>query len=1084
MNMGKARQHLSTAWLSALLTICVVGSASAAPGTLATKPIYVNQSVKPNIVFLLDDSGSMAWAELLNSGVPFEANGALIRSGGTLYYTIPTSDRTITRNYPIPNETVVITIEQQKLLLCRGYNVMAYDPGRIYLPPKRLEPVPIAGVTTYEAFDGNGAAYREVDSTVDVTDHVYYVWTDSDNDKEYDAGECGTATAVTPANLPNYRNWYTYHRTRELSMKYAMKDVVHDSGRFRIGLRTINNNNSVSTNVADMGDPGLKNTLMTKINSVNSKYGTALRSVLQGVGEYYKGVSSPILSNTDGGQCQRNFAVVLSDGYWNGDTDLLKTLADIATDYHDPDLKPSIADNVPTTLDDINAAQHMDTYTVAFGVKGDLTCTPGVDGCAETWPTTVTENTPATIDDMHHAAINGKGKFMSAADPDALVTSLQNALSDFSAAAGTLAPVTFNTTSLTDNSLIYQASFNTAGWTGDLTATKITSAGIGDTTEWSAAAKLDAMAPGDRTIYTYNGTEKKAFNAWVNLTGDQRKDINIITDDTETAGLGVINYIRGDQSNEGTNTGQFRVRTSRLGDIVNSAPVYVGKPNARYPDSIEGSDKLYSTFAATNSDRTGRVYVGANDGMLHAFDAATGAEAFTYIPDLVFSAEPGKGLHALAEQGYAHNPYVDLTVATADVYNSGWKTVVVGGLRGGGKGIFALDVTSEGLDSVLFEYTHNDLGYTYSEIQVARMNNGKWAAIFGNGYNSDPDGDGKAKLFIVYLDDGTETILDTGVGSLDATSKDCANAGSDCNGMSTPNIGDLDGDGTIDRIFSGDLHGNLWVFNVSDPLAGNWTSAYKTSGGTALPLAIACRGTLTPDTNGPDTCATADRQPITSKPSIAWHPSQNGIGTQPNVMAFFGTGQFLTNNDLTTTATQRFFGVWDNGGSGEYTSTDLQKQTITTTSHSSGDVRIIDSENSETPVNYPTKKGWYMDLPTSKERVVTNPLVYGDLVLFTTLIPGEGGDNPCDEAGGAGWLMAVEMGSGGAPVIPSMDLTGDGDFNSDDNVSDGAVVVVGKPSSNAPTESRLLGNMRCIPGTCDLLQGTQPITSRSSWTVY
>jgi type IV pilus assembly protein PilY1 len=457
--------------------------------------------------------------------------------------------------------------------------------------------------------------------------------------------------------------------------------------------------------------------------------------------------------------------------------------------------------------------------------------------------------------------------------------------------------------------------------------------------------------------------------------------------------------------------------------------------------------------------------------MLHAFNAKTGAERFAYIPNMLFSATEGKGLHALANPVYEHKYYVDLTPTVADVYTDDWKTMLIGGLRGGGKGIFALDVTTEGSMSVQFEFTHADLGYTFSEIQVAKMNNGKWAAVFGNGYNN--TGDGKSKLFIVYLDKSGSKILDTGIGSI--ANSDCADADSDCNGLSTPALADLNGDGRIDRIYAGDVQGNMWSFNVSSATESDWSTAY--SGG--KPLFTACRATTAP-------CPAADRQPITSKPALARHPDQRGAATFTNVMVMFGTGQFITSSDVTNTATQSVYGIWDRGDS-ELSPGDLVEQTVSSSvSKDAIPIRVITdlSVTYATDVNT-TDHGWYFNLPTSKERVVVNPVTYGDLLFVNTMIP----ESPqvCDNSGGIGWLMAVDIYNGGEPEFAPLDVNNDTVFNDSDGDTS-SKYAVGTQINGIPTESKFVSDKRITVDSnknvnVESVQGVPPGNpARMSWT--
>ena len=1115
MKLGHTSVRSHWIALSALVTYLIGSSAMAAPGAIAKKPLILETTpVQPNIFFLVDDSGSMDWEDLLNDGTQFPATAPV----STLDFS--------------PDNAV------EKRLLCRGFNVMAYDPGVTYKP--------WAGV------DSAGNAYADLTlttarnnpystTTTDISDHVYVTWDDADSDDAYDGpgstdissssttgDECDIANPVSVSTLSsaqqtNYANWYSYYRKREYIAKRALSQIIKDSSA-RIGLGTLHNHNSVRTVVKDIDDITIpvdttartnKTNLLDNLFNIDSSNGTPLRTALESVGEYFSGNlsgtwgASPILSAAAGGQCQKNFAIVMSDGFWNGsspgvgntdngnntncDSDandkwdgcsyadnVSNTLADVAMKYYETDLS-NLDDKVSKTPGvDENTAQHLVTYTVAFGVNGTLTENPPNRTDSFNWPTPVA-NEATTIDDMRHAAWNGRGQFLSAGDPQKLINSLKNAIKDIDSRAGTSAAAALNTTSLQTDSLIFMASYDSTSWLGNLSAIEIGQDGTLGSLKWEANQKLNDIATDNllttRKIYTYDSSDSstKLFNS-LNITTDQKADLLVgkpaaETDDSYVSR--VIKFIYGDHTDEVGSAGlqYFRNRADqRLGDIVHSAPQYVGVPNTPYPDNIEGTN-LYSTFQTSQASRDGMVFVGSNDGMLHAFNAKTGVERFAYIPNLMFSTETGKGLHALANPVYEHNYYVDLTPSVADVYVGSWKTMLVGGLRGGGKGIFALDITTEGSMSVQFEFTHADLGYTFSEIQVAKMNNGKWAAVFGNGYNN--TGDGKAKLFIVYLDKSGSKIIDTGVGSI--SNSDCADVDSDCNGLSTPALADLNGDGKIDRIYAGDVQGNMWSLNVSSTSEGDWGVTYTGD----KPLFTACRSTTSP-------CPVADRQPITSKPALARHPSQRSAATFTNVMVMFGTGQFITTGDVTSTATQSVYGIWDRGDS-ELVRSDLVQQTMSSSvSKGAKPIRVV----SDLSVNYTTDvdatdHGWYFNLPTAKERVVVNPVAYGDLLFINSMIP----ESPqvCDNSGGTGWLMAVDIYNGGVPSFAPLDVNNDAVFdNNDANTDD--VYAVGTQIDGIPTESKFVSDKRITVDSnknvnVESVQGVPPGTpSRMSWT--
>lgn len=1101
---------------------------SAAPGVISQAPLFVRTAVQPNILFVVDDSGSMDWEVL-------KTNGGLIAHPGA-----PNSGNLDMS----PNDF------DEDREHCAGYNAMAYNPAVTYLPwtgednlgnpyqdqsitSARIDPFnPGAGTVNLLSVDGTGLPT------------VYGVWTD-DGDGVYEAGECPVGTnngggytsrsfagagwvlvSAAGVNQTNYANWFSYYRKREYVAKRALSDIISSSSS-RVGLATLHNNNSVGTPIADVDDISAplnvaaqtnKSSLMDNLFSINSTGGTPLRQSLEDAGSYYRGngsgglfntnqSTSPILPATLGGMCQQNFTVLMSDGFWNGgapnvgnadgDNDTIfdggvyadgvsNTLADVAMEYYENDLAPGIADNVPeSNLDNNgdaisgNMHQHMVTYTVAFGVNGTLdpdVADPNAGGF--TWPTPVAGNL-TTVDDMWHAAYNSRGLFLNAGDPSDLISRFNAAIADIAARAGTASAVSFNSTSLESNTAVYQAVFDSAGWHGNLKSFLISNAGLG-VERWGAASgkgtgpKLDDrnLTPNTSTrdVITYNGTQGIPFqwpvdhtnpNATTELSVAQINDL--LTNSAGRAagttvaqyGAALVNYLRGDFSNEVPNGQQFRDRQGhRLGDIVHSSPIFVGPPSATYPDSLEVTP--YSTFKTNNANRTGVVYVGANDGMLHAFRDSDGEELLAYVPGAIASANFGEGMHYLAEQTYAHRYYVDLSPSVADVFIGGnWRTVLVGGLRGGGKSIFALDITNpaklnesvaDAKDLVMWEFSDPDLGFTFSEVQIARMHNGKWAAIIGNGYNAETlTSTGRAKLFIVYLDGTPPTVIDTGEGSI--ANANCSDPGSDCNGLSTPAVADLNGDAIIDRVYAGDLQGNMWAFDVSDSNPINWGIAHSNGSGTS-PLFQACNAS-------PCTSAgkSMNRQPITTKPVLTLHPSKRTQSTEPNVLVMFGTGQYLTSTDNTSTDMQTTYGVWDGGDFGLVNSPvplgpdDLVGQTISVDVN--GFRQLTDNKVNYSPISVTAEYGWKINLPTSKERVIVNSTLFGDILLFNTFIPST---DVCSE-GGSGWEMFVDIENGGLPDFALLDINNDGIYDTSD-------IIAGRQSSGLITTTKIIGNQK------------------------
>lgn len=736
-----------------------------------------------------------------------------------------------------------------------------------------------------------------------------------------------------------------------------------------------------------------------------------------------------------------------------------KSMADIAFYYWATDLRsatvgaPALNDNIAAYIVDRSGTapeqywnarndpatwQHMVNYFVGLGVRGYLPTSgltwggdtysgsyPGLKAGTTSWPATAANN-DGNIADLWHAAINSRGQFFSAENPTAIADAFKQIINGILEANPSSAALSANSTSIQTGTLIYQAKFDTRDWAGSLLALPVQGDGSIGTTQWDASALIPIHTA--RNIFTWNGSSGQAFlNCTTNLNASQKTAL-----DTRHDGF-IDNYcsermswLRGDSSKEARQAGGiFRNRRSTvLGDIINSDPAYTFTDDFGYtglPTGTPGQD-TYSAFVNGKSSlRPPMVYVGANDGMLHAIradngNADSGKELFAFIPAGVYD-----NLSKLTNPLYSHKYYVDGAPSVHDAFWGGtWKTALVGGLNAGGKSIYALDITDPnnfGATKVLWEYTETDLGLTYSQPQIALLNNGQWAAIFGNGYNSPSE---HAYLYIVNLETGV-LIKKISAGTICGTPP-CSN------GLSTPILLDTNNDKIVDAVYAGDLQGNLWKFDLSSTDANSWGTAYS-----GQPVFTARNGS-------------GGIQPITAQPKISGHP--NG-----GYMVFFGTGRYLTNtpagsSDLNDTSVQAFYGIRDNGTIIATTDrSELQAQTLIDQGAFSGSTVRTSTQNA---VDWATKKGWYLDFlnPPSPgtavgERVVSTPLVLGDRIIFVTLIPNT---DPCTP-GGDSWVMQVSALTGGAPASSVFDFNNDDAFNDVDrynlNVVSGIKSTVG-----------------------------------------
>lgn len=778
---------------------------------------------------------------------------------------------------------------------------------------------------------------------------------------------------------------------------------------------------------------------------------TPLRVALGRVGEYYSitsGTNNPyaedpqVLAGTQH-SCRSNYSILMTDGIWNGDNasnpkatgnvdgsapkpfsdTTSNTLADVAFYYWANDLRTDLTDNVPRSprsLDklveegkiipaadyydaknDPASWQHMVTYTVGLGLTttfptlgltwaGDAysgSYSDLVNG-DKTWPVAGADK-PENVADLWHAALNGRGLFFSAEDPKSLSDAMQAMVDNIISRSSSAASIATNSRRLDTTTNIYQASFDSGNWTGELEAFAVTDEGALGASQWTASTNIPAAA--SRNIKTFDGSAGVDFS-WGSIS---------IAQQTVLGSEDLLKYLRGDQSNEQSKGGTFRNRTSLLGDIVNSDPLFVSEESFGYDKlgGAEGTD--YVTYIEGKPTKTAMIYVGANDGMLHAFKASDGSELFAYVPALVYANLP-----SLAKPNYSHKYYVDGAPTMGDVYYGGstWKTILVTPLGAGGRGVFALDITKNfslsGFDGtdVLWEFdganaaagsTLNDMGYPVGSATIGRFNDGKYYAVFGNGYGS---ANCKSALFMVQVDAPSNVkFFDTGKGA-------CTTSATQ-NGMSTPSLVDYDGDRIIDAIFAGDLLGNLWKFDVS---TGIWSIAL---GGAPMFTTVG--------------------QPITAPVEVGPAPAESS----GKAMIYFGTGRYLLSGDELDKSKQAFYGLLDDDK--VVSSTKLVMQSIV---FEDANARVVSSGT----VNWASKQGWYLDLlPPSKtaqgERVLSVPLLRYGRVIFNTSIPSA---DPC-VLGGTGWLMELDAATGGNLTYNALDMNNDNTIDEDDNVVTG-----------------------------------------------
>ena len=1084
------------------------GYTQASELSLSNLPLFLSDGVPPNIIFNMDDSGSMAWAEIFDSGISCGFTDKC--------YTSP------------------------------DVNKLYYNPNLTYIPPVKEDGSSYPNADFYKAWiNGYNPSlgkknlskkykvttdlYMNSQYTVGTEKAAYYYRFDSSNPgcpgtpitdfTSNAANKCFDKVVVSKTSGPggiderqNFANWYSYYRTRLLTTKTAALRAFAKLGdRTRVGWIALNSTQKISSGnknyVSAFGGNHRENFFDWVASRVPSGY-TPLRRAVKRVGDYMMTTDKynpyaeePGVKKGVQLSCRQSFQVIFSDGQWNSDSGISGNidntgttlpdgkvynpgapykdnnssfLADNTFYYWKTDLQPNIDNNVPPyfrvkTNNSINdywnpandpaTWQHLVNFVITMGVNGKRTYPDDYDDLvagALSWGSN-------HIDDAWHAAINSRGEYFSAKDTQELVDTFQIVLNRVADREASGSGVAVNSAQLSTLDRLYSARFSSDFWTGNMVVTEVNSGVLGVTiydagcilTGGSCPADGKTYTPHDpdsRRIVTSNGSGAGIPFRESSLNSTQLAALNKNANGTvDNEATDRIKFLRGDRSRESGNPGGiFRARHSILGDIVHSSPRLVNQPFVTFPNKgtwqdllhpsttvpeNDGAAQSFDSFTTTISGRKHMLYIGANDGMLHAFNAANGKEEFAYIPNVLFPK-----LTKLSYPAYVHDYFVDGSPVSAEAFfDNAWHTVLVGNLRTGGQAVYALDITSApapGDDEtdiakkVMWEFTHPDLGYGYGEPEIVRLHNGKWAAIFGNGYNNTKaDGSvsttGTASLFIVDIKDGTLIRkIDTGVGDTSTP-----------NGIGSTLSYDADGDFIVDYVYGGDLQGNFWKFDLRSTNTGEWKVAYantSTSPTELRPLAKAV------DKNG-------NPQAITGRPTVFAHP-------EGGHMVIFGTGKYLESGDasLDTSKLNSVYGIWDRDENpvgytydqyrvfaplGRNNSAQpLAVRTSTETLSSSGlPVRTVEGSQIDwTGSNM--KYGWYMDFPAG-ELQFTPLSKFNNLVILSNFKPD---DDSC-AFGGDSWLYAFNYLQGRSEGV-TFDTNKDGEFDNNDNVTlaDGA----------------------------------------------
>lgn len=1032
-----------------------VQSGLAATVDLSPLPLSAKSQATPNVIFGVDDSGSMDWEILSpatggqyywkdNSDGFYDSSGTIKSSGDNAYaYLFPngysdvaTSD--VKKNGNNENSYGAVPPTREfAFTRSAQYNPMYYNPSKTYVPwapawidgarhsfpdaiPERARshpyfPTPALGATidltkTLSASSATGWTFRmrpgmimpadpdlgtqRVKTTFNAAIAYFPATYWASEAEPFDAScesevNCAKAPdgkrlrrveirndspVIVDGKFPsgrsyaeeirNFANWFQYYRKRKLLLSAAMSSALGELKGIRGGASYFNERSGDHVTMYDFSsevDSENGRAVLGLIYRNRSASGTPTGMKLDFIGKEFKrtGSSAPIQY-----ACQRNAAFILTDGYangsrpstpaydrsaWHAEAPYTKIysnwISDIAASYYTNNLRPDLArgllsidpsDSSPNA--DRNTDLHMQTFAITLGALGTIYGTdkpqarnPFVN--PPNWPQP-SDDQPTSIDDLWHATINGRGDMYAAYSAEEVTRAMQEVVRKILVAAGSDAGIAVSTVNLREgDNTAFVSTYNARNWTGDLAAYPIDIAtGAVDTTKdralWSAAALLDKRAPTSRIIASHNGSAGVPFTA-VGLGAP------LLARLSATDGATVLAWLRGDRTKEGA---PYRERASLLGDIVTAEPAY----------------------------SEGVVYQPANDGMVHAFDADNGAELWAYVPGSVIPR-----LGALADPEYTHAFLVDGTPTVAKIIN-GTKTVLVGGLRGGGAGYYAIDVSNPRFASeaalaakVLWEFPNgatspsvrNKIGSSFGKPVIVKTAANGWVVLLSSGYNNS----GTGYLFVLDALTGNlvETIATTGSGLAQISAW-----------VDEPSAAEP----IVEYAYGGDLDGKLWRFDLRGS-ASSWRADALISLGS--------------------------RKPITSAPELARIGSERGV--------FFGTGRLLGELDMIDNSVQSVYGLADRGTEITKPEKDLLKQTVAV---AAGGIRNI----SNTALDWKKYSGWYFDLPAG-ERVSNDPAVAFGALAFTSNKPSP---SACATES---FLYAVALDSGGQ--LPTQNFLGE-----------------------------------------------------------
>ncbi|WP_122662921.1 pilus assembly protein [Pseudomonas viridiflava] len=858
-----------------------------------------------------------------------------------------------------------------------------------------------------------------------------------------------------PQNLLGFRDYTTGNIPNDYRMNIAKTvatNLVTNNTSLRIGLAQFNDPNNfdlgpggrITRPVADLSPvtatvyqptPVTQAQATTNINNLKNSIAaltpsanTPMAETYYEITRYFRGMTSyypsPPTTYTSPIQyrCQKNYGVVITDGLPTYDrtfpTNDPDDLADSSRSLPNWDL--NAANDGTLVGDDEGSTFYLDDLA-KFAYDIDMRKTSdGTDLTGKSWDTTgfnkqnmSTYTIGFTLGDqmLIDAADDnhGHGKYYQTNDSAGLTNALNLTLSDIYAKAGSGGGGAASSSTLTSSTRIYQTLYDPADWRGTIRAYNLDgTTGVQQTTPaWSTDSQITSTATAPVFESWNTATSAKITLNFTNFSTPQQTALNA-TLPTGFTGAQLIAWT------QGTANSRLRTRTRLLGDIINS-PLTVAQPTEKTSADLTGNTS-YATYLTTKAANMNlNLLVNANDGFFNVINATTGARRYAYMPSTALTS-----LATIASPTYGsgvHKFTVDGQISVFDTQiGSTWSTVAYGGTGAGGKAFFAISLFQGTASNIgaLWEVKapdtstpanlYNNLGYAYSKPDVARMANGTGIVVVGNGYGSFT---GNASLFVLNAATGA-VIREIPIPA--------AYAAAD-NGLSSVKLR-VNAQNVVQAAYAGDLKGRMWKFDMSGAAASSWGVAFGNK-----PLFTAPGGAT---------------QPITVQPLLVDHPT-NGK------MVYFGTGKFMEVADKTTTDQQGFYAVWDpDTGVGDVTQSGLQPQTITGTITGNGASYTTTSSND---VDWASKRGWYLLLNTTEpfvgERVIYPAQTTRGRILFTTAAVNSA--DPC-ESTGTGRVFQLDAAKGGMLNYAILDTNGDGKIDSADSRVAGIAIGTGIPN--------------------------------------